>query len=169
MHHTNNHLRAFFTLILLTSSAVIATVLIAQYGFNLYPCELCLYQRIPFVLLIMVSGVGLVMGTRHPARQLYLCLGCGLLLLVSTGLGAYHAGVEKNLFKGPTACTSQPSERPLSVEEMKAQIMGAPLVACNEPAWQWHGITMAGMNAAFSLVMALYALIQFGRFRKHAR
>lgn len=153
-----------FLIILVFSAATLGAALISQYGFGLKPCELCLFQRYPYVVLIMVAGLGL---TRNkPVMRIRLILLCGILFLIGTGLGGYHAGVEKKIFAGPSACVSQPSDHPLSIEELKAQIMGAPMVACNEPAWQWHGITMAGINAVWSLMMAGFTFMQYARLRK---
>jgi disulfide bond formation protein DsbB len=146
---------------------VLATVLIAEYGFDLKPCELCQWQRLPYVVTLLFGVLGIVFTDRSKVERVL-----HLLLIVtfigSTVLATYHAGVEKKIFTGPTACSSQGLGDNPTLEELKAQIMGAPIVACNEPAWQWHGITMAGMNAVLSLVVLLLLVSIWIRKRRKA-
>ncbi|MFD1344549.1 disulfide bond formation protein B [Litorisediminicola beolgyonensis] len=138
------------TLILLAAGGSAALLLAAlgfQYLGGLPPCKLCYWQRYPHVAAVVIGLVALfVSGRALPA------LGA-LAALATAGVGLYHTGVENGWWEGPTTCTSQ-SIGGLSTDELLDQIMGAPLVRCDEIAWQFLGLSMASWNMIASLALA---------------
>ena len=68
---------------------------------------------------------------------------------VASGLGLYHTGVERGWWEGPTTCTSGPVGA-VSPEDLLNQILAAPLVRCDDVAWQMWGLSMASWNAILS-------------------
>ncbi len=70
-------------------------------------------------------------------------------MFVSTILAFYHVGVEQKYWLGPNSCTNSSIEG-LTTDQLIVQIMSAPLVRCDEIAWELIGISMAGWNALIS-------------------
>lgn len=138
------------TLILMAAGGS-AALLLGAFAFQhlggLPPCALCLWQRWPHAAAALIGAVALAV----PAA--WLALAGALAALTTAGIGAYHAGVEQGWWEGPTTCTSG-SIGGLSTDELLDQIMAAPLVRCDDIAWQLAGISMAGWNAILSLVLA---------------
>ncbi|ETX26658.1 disulfide bond formation protein B [Roseivivax isoporae] len=138
------------TLILMAAGGS-AALLLGAFAFQhlggLPPCALCLWQRWPHAAAALIGAVALAV----PAA--WLALPGALAALTTAGIGAYHAGVEQGWWEGPTTCTSG-SIGGLSTDELLDQIMAAPLVRCDDIAWQLAGISMAGWNAILSLVLA---------------
>lgn len=118
-----------------------------QYIGELPPCKLCYWQRYPHVAAIAIGLVALAL----PGRVLP-ALGA-LAALSTAAVGAYHAGVERGWWPGPDTCTSGDIGG-LSTDDLMNQIMNAPMVRCDDIAWQLMGISMAGWNAILSLVLA---------------
>jgi len=77
----------------------------------------------------------------------------GLGVLFSGLVAIYHSGVERFWWEGPSTCTSAPVAG-LSAEELMEQIMNAPLVRCDEIAWDLFGLSMANYNVMASLTLA---------------
>jgi len=111
------------------------------------PCKMCLWQRWPHAAAIVIG----VLFITFKAKGL-LWLGA-LSALTTSAVGLYHAGVEQRWWEGPNTCTSGPIGEQ-TVDELLASILAAPLVRCDEIAWQLAGISMAGWNAIISLVLA---------------
>jgi disulfide bond formation protein DsbB len=111
------------------------------------PCKLCYWQRYPHVAAI---GIGLLALMLPNAGLLYLG---ALAALTTAGIGIYHSGVERGYWEGPTTCTSGPIGG-LTPEQLLEQIMGAPLVRCDEVPWEMLGLSMASWNAVASLGLA---------------
>jgi disulfide bond formation protein DsbB len=130
-----------------------------QYVLNYAPCPLCYQQRIPYYFAIplglAIGGLALNSSGNWLVRYgLYLL---ALILLVSAGMGVYHAGVEWSWWQGPTSCAaSAPSSAPIgNILESLGKVRAVP---CNEAAWRLFGISLAGYNALISALAAIIAL-----------
>lgn len=108
---------------------------------------MCVWQRWPHVAAVVFAGVALIV----PARG-WPVLGAAAALSTA-GIGFYHTGVERAWWEGPSTCASGPVSG-LTSEELLAQIMSAPLVRCDEVAWQMLGLSMASWNALIALGLA---------------
>lgn len=140
-------------LLLAGSIAVVGTAVASQYLGGLEPCVLCYYQRYPWYLAIGLMIAALILPGRIRAALMGLT---ALLFVVGVGLGAYHVGVEHKVFAGPAACGSVTINAG-SIDALRAQLVGKPIVRCDTPAWSLFGISMAGYNAIASLGMAALA------------
>jgi disulfide bond formation protein DsbB len=150
-------------LVLAISVAALATALIAQYGFGLKPCVLCLTQRVPFVVAGLLAAAALL-GRAAPWRRLLMAL-AGLAFFVNSAIAVYHVGVEQKWWQSSCA----PAEKGTVAVTDLAAMMAKPVEArCDEPAWAWHGITMAAMNILFSGGLALVTLVLVRRMEKSA-
>jgi disulfide bond formation protein DsbB len=129
------------------SAALLAGAFVFQ-ALGYAPCKLCLWQRWPHAVAVLIGVVALVL----PGR-LWPALGA-LAALTTSGLGLYHTGVERGWWLGPDTCTSGPVTG-LSPEELLAQIQSAPLVRCDEVAWQLAGLSMASWNMILSFLLVL--------------
>ena len=112
------------------------------------PCKLCLWQRWP-------HGAAVALGIAALAwRPLPLLGWAGALAAATTGgIGIYHTGVERGWWPGPETCSAGSIDG-LSAEELLNQIMTAPLIRCDEVAWEFLGLSMASWNAAVSFALA---------------
>ena len=126
-------------------------ILLAAFGFQyigeLVPCKLCLWQRYP-------HGVAIVLAVifARVKHRLLLWLG-GVASLSTAAIAAYHSGVEQKWWQGPDTCTSGSIDG-LSTEQLMAQIMAAPIVRCDEIAWSFLSLSMASWNLIASLLLA---------------
>lgn len=120
--------------------------LIAERVFDLFPCEMCLWQRWPHMAALALGLLALLLRNQ-PISRLLTWL-AALAIALSGLIGIYHAGVEYGWWEGFTQCTS--TVKAGSGDLMK-DIMAAPLVRCDVPQWTFAGISLAGFNALFSL------------------
>ncbi len=157
--------RALPLFVLVTSAIVMATVLLAQYWGGLAPCELCLTERWPWDVAIVIAFVASMVGSRQALPWVALALAA--VFIVGSALGFYHLGVEQHWFAGPTACTG--GGTPATLAELKAQLMRQQPVRCDEPAWTFLGISLAGWNLLASLAMAAICIGAFVRARADGR
>ncbi len=130
--------------------ALLGGALVAQYGFLLLPCEMCIWQRWPHGIALALGLLALV--ARGRLRALLLAL-AALVLLIGAGIGAFHAGVEQHWWEGPTACTGAPPTG-LSGAAFLETLKGRPLIRCDEIAWSFLGLSMAAWNALISTGLA---------------
>lgn len=150
--------RALLILAFCLSGAALLVAILSQYAFGLFPCHLCILQRYPHFA--MLGLIFLLLLLKRPAWQktgFWLCIA---LFLIAAAIGFYHAGVEKGWLEGPGSCTVS-SSASLTVEQLREQILKAPIAFCDEPAFEWMGLTMASLHAIYCLfAVALLCLIR---------
>lgn len=140
--------------------AVPAALLAGAYGSEiwggLHPCEMCWWQRYAHFAGLGFALLALLL-VKAPDRGRSFVWLAALAILTSGGIGAYHAGVEADIFEGFTQCTSAAGAGQSSDEMLKA-IMAAPFVRCDDIQFSFLGISMAGWNAILSILAALTIL-----------
>ncbi|WP_439142479.1 disulfide bond formation protein B [Planktotalea sp.] len=126
------------------SAALMLGALGFQYIGDMPPCKLCYWQRYPHIAAIAIGVLAIfVAGRALPVL--------GALAALSTAaVGAYHTGVERGWWPGPTSCTSG-AVGDMSAEDLMAQIMSAPLVRCDDVPWELFTLSMASWNMIASL------------------
>ena len=140
---------------LLASVGALGTAFVAQYVFDLWPCVLCLYQRWPYVAVIVIALAGLVFKNRYgPGPFLFLC---AVGFLATAAIGGYHVGVEQGWWEGTAECVGDTGSA-TSLQDLKAKIMSTPIVRCDEVAWSFLGISMAGYNVIAGIILAVFSL-----------
>ena len=123
---------------------------IAQYGFGLEPCELCLFQRIPYAVAIGLGVISLAVAAPRALLGLI-----GLCFLTGMGLAIFHVGVEQHWWQGLSSCSAKLDAS--DIEKLREQIINGPRARCDDIAWQMFGISMAGYNALASAGLAFAA------------
>jgi disulfide bond formation protein DsbB len=141
--------------IVLASFAILGTALASQYWGGLTPCELCLWQRWAYVAAIGAGAVAFSMPRGRP-RAVVIGLGA-LAFLAGAGIAMFHVGVEQHWWRGLATCSAGGGVA-TSVEDLKAQILAAPLNRCDEVQFQLLGLSMAGWNVLASLALAAFSL-----------
>jgi disulfide bond formation protein DsbB len=132
-----------------------------EYVVKLPPCPLCLEERLPYHIVIPLS---LLMAIAALARAPRALIAVGFLAIVAAmlcgaALGAYHAGVEWRWWPGPTDC-SGPVTDFTAKGPLLSQLQSIRVVRCDEAAWRFIGISLAGYNVLVSLLLA--AIAAFG-------
>jgi disulfide bond formation protein DsbB len=130
-------------------AALMAGALGSQVFGGLYPCEMCHWQRWPHEAAIAIALLAFVL--KPPAKTALVAL-TAIAILISGGIGVYHAGVEYGWWEGLTACSNTAASGSLS------DIMKAPLIRCDVAQWTLFGVSLAGFNAIISIVGGLAIL-----------
>jgi disulfide bond formation protein DsbB len=140
----------------------VATILGAyyfQYVLGYRPCPLCLEQRVAYYVAIPLSAMillGLSVGSSRKVIALAL-FAIAAAMLWNTGLGVYHSGVEWQWWPGPQDC-SGPTPNFGTGGSLLEQINKTRVVRCDEAAWRFLGLSLAGYNVLISLALAVIAL-----------
>ncbi len=129
--------------------AALAVAYGAEIIYGLEPCILCLYQRIPFAVVIVLGLVGMF----RPALLGWILPLGGLAFLTGSGIAFYHVGVEQHWWA--FACTGEAGGQ-MSTGNLMAQLQVKPPKACDELEWALFGISMATYNVFYSLALAVF-------------
>jgi disulfide bond formation protein DsbB len=154
--------RWFFPIVLAVSLAALAVALTAQYGFDLEPCVLCQYQRIPYWVAAAMALVALLVPASDRsgiASMIALVFGLG------AALAAYHFGVEQKWWNAATACAAR-GGLPTSFEAFRAEPLAPIAKACDAVDWTVFGLSITLYNAALSLALAIVSFVAAVALRK---
>ena len=155
-------------LVLAISIIVIGVALWSQFVGGLQPCALCLYQRVPYIAVIVLCSLALVIdgviGGARPGILTGVLAVCALAFLIGAGIAAFHVGVEQGWWAGTDSCAS-PDLSNLDLTELRDRLLQAPVVRCDEVVWSLFGISMAGYNVLVSLGLLGSSLWLFRRAR----
>lgn len=141
---------------MLVAAAMLATAHAFETFGGYAPCTLCLRQREVYWA-ILGAGVAFMVLVRMPGGPRWRDATCWVLaaaFLVSCGVAVYHAGAEWKFWPGPQACASGGAG--VNAADLSAFLEGAKVKppACDEAAWVFAGLSMAGWNAVISLGLA---------------
>jgi disulfide bond formation protein DsbB len=154
--------------ILVVALATLAGAWFFQLVLEILPCPLCLEQRYAYYASVPLAALVAFGAMKGAPRNLLLAglLLLGLAALGNAGFGAYHAGVEWGLWKGPTDCTG-PVGNLGSAGNLLERLDTVKVVRCDEVQWRFLGLSLAGYNVLISLLMA--AIAAWGVARTAAR
>jgi disulfide bond formation protein DsbB len=147
------------SLILLLCAAIFAltSAYISQFIFDYQPCILCLYQRVPFFAVIAVTSLALI---TKKFQKIAVTL-CVISLLINCAIATYHVGVEQKIFAGPSTCSSGNLNDFDDLEDLKNALEKTKAVRCDEPQFFFLKLSMAGWNAIYCALLALYFGLNF--------
>ena len=155
-------------IVFVVSAATILGAWYFEFVLKYQPCPLCLEERIPYHIVIPLSLLVTVAALVRAPRMLIMV---GLLAIVaamlcSAALGIYHAGIEWRFWPGPAECSGGMTDF-TKKGPLLDQLQSIRIVPCNEAAWRFLGISLAGYNALISLALAAIAILGV-RGRKRA-
>lgn len=144
-------------LLALASAGVLAAALFFQFALGYQPCILCLWQRVPYGAVLAFS-IATLLFRQWKGLGDALLVASGFALFAGAGIAAYHVGVEQHWWAGTSACGAT-GATPMTLDQLRAQVMAAPVVRCDEVPWSLFGISMAGYNVFISLALAGFAFL----------
>src|SRR5581483_11057758 len=147
---------AFVTIL---GAATMAGAYFIQYVLEYPPCPLCYEQRNAYYVGVPLAAL-LWLGIKYGASRKVLMLGFAVIALAflwNTGLAAYHAGVEWHWWAGPSDCSGGLGKLGNAGGLLK-QLNKVVTARCDEAAWRFLGISMAGYDVLISLALAVIAL-----------
>lgn len=147
----------------LSSLAILSAAWISQYGFGLDPCQLCFYQRKPYMVNIALGIVAFLLAGKNRKAALGVLFLCGVGFTADAAIAAFHVGVEQHWWKGLESCSNYAMPENATLEEMKKFITSRAPVRCDVPAFVLFGVSMAGYNFLLASGLAVITLYFTGK------
>lgn len=148
------------------SAVALSAAYISQYFFGLNPCVLCVYQRIPYWIIIAITSLTILFDRKNKYVKVLIIL-CLLLFVADASIAAFHVGVEYKWWEGTDSCGTK--IQPKNVEELKEMLMKAPVSRCDEPAFLFLNISMAGWNFLYAAALSCLCFFSLGRLKNEKK
>ena len=156
---TNN---IFLIVILAIISLMIISALIIQYWLGHEPCKLCLYERIPYFLSMLLI-IKIIFIKKYEKITLLILF---LVFMSSTALAFYHFGIEQGFFKESLVCTAGNLSETLTKEEILKQL-SQNTISCKDVSFRIFGFSLAAINTIFSISLSVIFIRLFINYEKN--
>jgi len=133
----------------LGSTSLILGAWFFQYVLDYPPCQMCYWQRYPHFAAI---AIGILALTALPVLA---WLGA-LAATITSAIGVYHTGVQRDWWEGPSSCTGSGQDLGAMTGADLLAVEGPKLVLCDEVAWSMFGLSMPSWNAIISAVFVVF-------------
>ena len=140
------YLRAAFTISLVTISGAY----ILEFFYNFPPCELCIYQRIPYFFILFICIISFFMEYKN--IHFYSIF---FLFFTSFLIAFFHSLVERGFVEYGSGCTSSVGNFE-SIEDLRMHLDSVPLTKCDEILFSVMGFSLANINTIISLSLVLF-------------
>ena len=159
LKQTNN---IFLFVILAIISLTTISTLIIQHWLGHEPCKLCLYERIPYFLSILLI-IKIIFIEKYKKITLLILF---LVFMCSTVLAFYHFGIEQGFFSESLACATGDLSKTFSKDELLQQLKQNS-ISCKEVSFRILGLSLAAINTIFSLVLSVIFVRLFMNYEKN--
>ena len=138
-------------LLITVSFCILISTLLIEYIFNFPPCKLCIYQRIPY-LIILTLGTGLVFFKK--IREFFFIF--IILQIANFVIASFHSLVERGIIEYEMSCTSTGSDIQ-TIDELRNFLEKVPIAKCNEILFSIMGLSLANFNLIVSVLLITWA------------
>jgi len=148
--------------ILFFVSLVLISAFVIEYGFGHQPCKLCLYERIPYFLSILL--IIKILFIKKYERVTLLVL--SLIFIGSATLAFYHFGIEQGFVSESFVCETRNLSETLSKEQLLEQLKQNN-ISCKDVSFRILGMSLAAINTIFSLILSVMFIRLFINYEKN--
>ena len=152
-------IRNWATVLFIISFISISSALVAEFFFNLQPCDLCLKQRHPYYLILICLVLIFLLKNLN---RVWLYIVIQFATVYGLFYSIWHIGVENKILKGPAGCSAMLTSSE-SASDLKAQILSKQVISCDEVIWSFFGISAASINTIVLLVIFIFNAIYLHR------
>jgi len=146
----DNSKNLLIKLIFLISVVALASAFFIEYKLGHQPCNLCILERIPYLLAIIL----ILLNYKFNHLKKYFILLLSIVFLASTLLSTYHLGIEQGFIEESLVCDLQNSSKILSKEEILKQLQEKK-VSCKDVTFKIFGLSLTTLNIIISIFITI--------------
>ena len=139
-------------LILLISIIALISAFFIEYILGHQPCNLCILERIPYFLAIIV----ILLNYKFIEFEKFFILFLIIIFLFGTALSLYHLGIEQGLIQESLVCDLKSGSNLLSKEEILKQLQEKS-VSCKDVTFKMFGLSLSSYNILISILITFSA------------
>ena len=148
-------------IILFLSIFALAGAFFIEYILGHKPCNLCLIQRVPYILVIAL--VILVSIFKNFEKNVFLLL--SIIFLLAALLAFYHFGIEQGFIEESAVCNIEQNSNDLTKEDLLKEL-NSTRISCKDVDFKIFGFSLATINAFISLIFSIIAFRIFINYEK---
>ena len=139
-----------FTGIFLISFIALIYAYFIEYILGHQPCNLCVYERIPYFLAILI----VLINYKYNKLEKYLILSLAIIFLIATILSLYHLGIEQGFIKESLLCDLEKGANIVDKDEILKQLQQKS-ISCKDVTFKVFGLSLTNYNIILSLLLTI--------------
>ena len=139
----------FMSIFLISFIALVSAYFI-EYILGHQPCNLCLYERIPYFLAILI----VLINYKYNKLEKYLILSLAIIFLIATILSLYHLGIEQGLIQESLLCDLEKGANIVDKDEILKQLQQKS-ISCKDVTFKIFGLSLTNYNIIISLLLTI--------------
>jgi len=147
-----NNKNLLIKLILLISIIALISAFFIEFILGHQPCNLCILERIPYFLGIIV----ILLNYKFIEFEKFFILFLTIIFLFGTVLSLYHLGIEQGLIQESLVCDLKSGSNLLSKEEILKQLQEKS-VSCKDVTFKMFGLSLTSYNILISILITFSA------------
>jgi disulfide bond formation protein DsbB len=137
-------------IIFLTSFVALISAYFIQYILGHQPCNLCLYERIPYFLAILIVSI----NYKYNKLEKYFIVILAIIFVIATFLSLYHLGIEKGFVEESLLCNLEKGLNIADKEEILKQLQ-QKTISCKDVTFKIFGLSLTSYNIFISLLFTI--------------
>jgi len=147
-----NNKNLLIKLILLISIIALISAFFIEYILGHQPCNLCILERIPYFLAIIV----ILLNYKFIEFEKFFILLLTIIFLFGAVLSLYHLGIEQGLIEESLVCDLKNGSNLLSKEDILKQLQEKS-VSCKDVTFKMFGLSLTSYNILISILITFSA------------
>ena len=150
-----------FTGIFLISFIALVSAYFIEYILGHQPCNLCVYERIPYFLAILI----VLINYKYNKLEKYLILSLAIIFLIATILSLYHLGIEQGFIQESLLCDLEKGANIVDKDEILKQLQQKN-ISCKDVTFQIFGLSLTSYNIIISILLTITLTRIYFRYAK---
>ena len=140
----------YLTILILVSFIVLSIAYIIQYLLGYQPCNLCLLERIPYILSLII----LILNYKFKKNQIFFSVLLFLIFIFSFLISFYHFGIEQGFITEASVCSNDNKTLLISKDAVLKSLQNVT-ISCKDVAFKIFGLSLTTYNMIISLIMLI--------------
>ena len=142
--------KTYLTILFIVSFIVLSIAYIIQYLLGYQPCNLCLLERIPYILSLII----LILNYKFKKNQIFFSVLLFLIFIFSFLISFYHFGIEQNFIAEASVCGNDNKTLLISKDAVLKSLQNVT-ISCKDVAFKIFGLSLTTYNMIISLIMLI--------------
>ena len=154
--------KKFLFILLIFVLFILISTFAIEHKLGHQPCKLCLYERIPYFLSVLL--IAKIFFINIYERETLLIL--SLVFIISACLAFYHFGIEQGFFKESLACATENLSENITKEKLLEKL-SQNTISCKDVSFRVFGFSLAAINTILSLILSAIFIKLFMNYGKN--
>jgi disulfide bond formation protein DsbB len=155
-------LNKYLIFILFAILTSLASAFVIEYSLGHKPCNLCVYERVPYIVSIFLI-LEMLFVKKYLKTILLLLF---FIFILSSILAFYHFGVEQGFFKESFVCENKKLSEEISKEQLLEELKQSA-ISCKDVSFRVLGLSLAAINTIFSFALSVILIKLYINYEKN--